>query len=192
MREAGLSGEELGVLDKALGIGEQMHKTEQVAFAATQGLYDPEKRDFVADGKPNMGFALKLVYGPEYEKLQANLTLEVSRLAKLADARTSLSVENATGGLLRAILLAASAMGMLLALTLLASFFIDLYVLQPIQKFANVAERIAAGEYKTRLAPSKAVFELNTAASVFNKMAAAVEEDMDIKHLVLHELDEAR
>ena len=192
MREAGFSAEELGVLDKALAIGEQMHKTEQIAFAATQGLYDPEKGDFVSDGKPNMGFALKLVYGPEYAKLQANLTLEVSRLAKLADARTSLSVQKATDGLLRAILLAATAMGMLLALTLLASFFIDRYVLQPIQKFANVADRIAAGDYKTRLAPSKAVAELNTAASVFNKMAAAIEEDMDIKHLVLLELDEAR
>ena len=192
MREAGFSAEELGILEKALAIGEQLHKSEQIAFAATQGLYDPEKGDFVSDGKPNMGFALKLVYGPEYAKLQANLTLEVSRLAKLADARTSLSVQQATDGLLRAIVLAATAMGMLLALTLLASFFIDRYVLKPIQRFAYVADRIAAGDYKTRLMPSKAVAELNTVASAFNKMAAAIEDDIKHRQEVLLELEEAR
>ena len=192
MREAGFAADELGVLDKAFAIGEQLHKTEQIAFAATQGLYDPEKGDFVSDGKPNMGFALKLVYGPVYEKLQANLTLEVSRLAKLADVRTTIGVQQATDRLLRAMLLAAAAMGMLLALALLASFFIDRYVLQPIQKFANVADRIATGDYKTRLPPSRAVAELNTAASVINKMAAAIEEDIKQRQAVLLELNEAR
>lgn len=192
MREAGFSVEELGVLDKALAIGEQLHKTEQIAFAATQGLYDPEKGDFVSDGKPNTGFALKLVHGPEYAGLQANLALEISRLAKLADTRTSTSVQKSTDRLLQAIVLAATAMGVLLALTLLASFFIDRYVLNPIQKFANVADRIATGDYKTRLAPSKAVTELHTVASAFNKMAAAIEEDMKHRQAVLHELEEAR
>lgn len=192
MREAGFSVEELGVLDKALAIGEQLHKTEQIAFAATQGLYDPEKGDFVSDGKPNTGFALKLVHGPEYAGLQANLALEISRLAKLADTRTSTSVQKSTDRLLQAIVLAATAMGVLLALTLLASFFIDRYVLNPIQKFANVADRIAAGDYKTRLEPSKAVAELNTVASAFNKMAAAIEEDIKQRQAVLLELEEAR
>ncbi len=192
MREAGFSAKELGVLEKALAIGEQLHKTEQIAFAATQGLYDPQKGDFVSDGKPNMGYALNLVYGPDYAKLQANLTLEVSRLAKLADARTSLGVQEATDGLWRASVLAATAMLMLLALALLASFFLDRYVLNPIQRFADVADRIAAGDYKTRLPPSKAVAELNIAASVFNKMAAAIEEDIKQRQAVLLELEEAR
>jgi two-component system sensor histidine kinase/response regulator len=192
MREAGFSSSELAVLDKALAISDQLHGTEQIAFAATQGLYDPEKGDFVSDGKPNMGFALKLVYGPEYAKLQANLTLEVSSLARLADKRTSLLVQESTDGLLRALVLAATAMGMLLALAFLASFFIIRYVLNPIKEFADVADRIATGDYKTRLAPSKAVAELNTVAAAVNKMAAAIEEDIKHRQAVLLELEEAR
>src|SRR5688572_25993047 len=43
MRQAGFSVDELGVLDKVLAISEELQKTEQIAFAATQGLYDPEK-----------------------------------------------------------------------------------------------------------------------------------------------------
>ena len=54
-------------VEKALALGEQLEKTEQIAFAATQGLYDPQKGDFVSDGKPNMGYALKLTKLPKGE-----------------------------------------------------------------------------------------------------------------------------
>lgn len=192
MREAGFSTEELAVLDRALAIGDQLQKTEQIAFAATQGLYDPDKGEFVSDGKPNIDFALRLVYGPEYARLQASLTSEVSRLAKLADARTSLSVQASTSRLLNAIVAAGTAMGMLLALALLASFFIERYVLSPMQKFAAVADRIATGDYQTRLVPSKAVAELGTLASAFNNMATAIEEDIKQRQAVMRELEEAR
>jgi two-component system, sensor histidine kinase and response regulator len=192
MREAGFPAEELGVLEKALAIGDELHKTEQIAFAATQGLYDPQTGDFVSDGKPNMGYALKLVYGPAYAKLQANLTLEVTRLAQLADARTSLLVRQATDGLWRASVLAASAMLMLLALALSVSLFLERYVLKPIQRFVHVADRIATGDYTTRLAPSRAVAELNTAASIFNKMAESIEGDIRHRQAVQLEVEEAR
>src|SRR5262249_22894700 len=192
MREAGFSAEELGVLEKALALSERLEKTEQIAFAATQGLYDQQKGEFVSDGKPNMAYALKLVYGADYAKLQANLTSEVSHLAKLADARTSLGVSEATDGLRRVIVLAAAAMGMLLALAFAASLFIERYVLGPIKRFAVVADRIATGDYNTRLAPSRSVAELNIAASVFNRMAASIEDDIKHRQAVQAELEEAR
>ena len=192
MREAGFSTAELAVLDRAVANSDQLHKTEQIAFAATQGLYDPDKGDFVSDGKPNMEFALKLVHGAEYAKHQANLTLEISRLARLADLRTSDSVRASTERLLQAIVLAAAAMGVLLALALVASLFIDRNVLNPIQRFAVVADRIAGGDYQTRLEPPKAVAELNTVASAFNNMAEAIEEDIRNRQRVQVELEEAR
>ena len=192
MREAGFASAELTVLDTALAVGEQLHKTEQVAFAATQGLYDIDRREFVSDGTPNIEFARKLVYGPEYTKLQANLTAEVTKLAGLADERTRLSVKHATDRLLRVIVLAAIAIGMLIALTALASLFVHKYVLNPIQEFAPVADRFAAGDYHTRLAPSNAVAELNTMAAAFNKMAAAIQEDVEHRKAVQRELEVAR
>ena len=192
MREAGFSSAELAALDKALAHSEALHKKEQIAFAATQGLFDTEKGDFVSDGKPNIEFANKLVHGPEYATLQANLNLEISRLARLADARTQASVQESTRGLLQAITLAASAMGALLVLTLLASFFIDRYVLSPIQTSATLVDRIASGEYQSRLEPSTAVVELNRLATAFNNMAAAIEEDIRQRQQVQTELEHAR
>jgi two-component system, sensor histidine kinase and response regulator len=192
MRDAGFPADELAILDEALAIGDRLEKIEQIAFAATQGLYDPAKAEFVSDGKPNTDFALKLVYGTEYGVLQARLNLAVSRLARLADARTGLAVRNATDRLLQAVLIAGAAISILLALALFASYFIDHFVLRPIQRFAAVADRIAGGDYQTRLSPSKAVAELTVVASAFNNMAASIEHDIRQRQVVLHELEEAR
>ena len=192
MRAAGFPSEELAVLDKALTISAQLHMQEQVAFAATQGLYDPEKGDFVSDGKPHIDFALKLVYGPAYTALQANLTLDVSRLAKLAEARTQAVAQEATDRLWQAIVLAFTAMGVLFAMALLASVFIHGYILNPIRKLAAIANRIATGDYQTRLEPSNAVAELHSVASAFNAMATAIEKDIGQRQSMLVEIEEAR
>ena len=192
MRQAGFADAELSVLDHALGISEQLHKTEQIAFAATQGLYDQDKGAFVSDGNPQTAFALKLLYGPEYAKLEAAMTAEVTKLARLADARTHASVKQSTDTLLDVILLAAAAIGMLLALALIGSFFIHKYVLNPLQAFAPVADRIATGDYKTRLEPLQAAAELATVASAFNKVAMSIEEDVEHRKAVQAQLEEAR
>ncbi|HET7135267.1 MAG TPA: ATP-binding protein, partial [Casimicrobiaceae bacterium] len=192
MRDAGFSAQELAALDDALAIGSKLERLEQIAFAATQGLYDPVKGDFVSDGKPNSEFALKVVYGPEYGELQARLNLAVSRLARLADERTSQGVQQATDHLLQAVLIAGAAITILLTLALLASYVIDRFVLRPIRGFAALADRIAHGDYRTRLAPSQAVAELDVVASAFNEMARSIESDIEQRQVVLRELENAR
>ena len=47
---------------------EALGRTEQIAFAATQGLYDPVRGDFVSDGRPDPAYAQKLLYSKEDRK----------------------------------------------------------------------------------------------------------------------------
>ena len=101
-------------------------------------------------------------------------------------------MQESTTRLLRAVVLAASAMGALLVLTLLASFFIHRYVLNPIQKNVALVNRMASGEYQSRLVPSRAVAELNILATGFNDMAAAIEEDIKRRQQAQAELEHAR
>ncbi len=192
MREAGASNEELAVLDKAIDTSDELHKSEQVAFAATQGLYDPEKNEFVTGGAPAPEFALKTVYGPEYAKLQASLVANVNKLTDMADARTSTAVQQATNHLWRAIMLACTAMVVLLLLTLAGSLFINKSVLRPIRRIAAGADRIAEGNYTTRVDAGKAVAELGTVAKAFNNMAASIQEDIRERIKVSQELQDAR
>jgi signal transduction histidine kinase/DNA-binding response OmpR family regulator/HPt (histidine-containing phosphotransfer) domain-containing protein len=192
MQEAGFSSEELASLRGALQISDELQQQDQIAFAATQGLYDPQTGEFVSDGKPDRDFALKLVYGADYARLQGRLSLELARLAKLADARTSRSLQTATRALLQAIGLAGFAMVVLLALGVLVSLFINRYLLRPIHTFAGLADRIAAGEYETRLVLPHSIAELNTMAAAFNNMATAVESDIAQRQEAQRELEQAR
>ncbi|HUP93616.1 MAG TPA: response regulator [Burkholderiales bacterium] len=192
MKEAGASDEELKVLDQAIDTSDTQHKLQQIGFAAMQGLYDPEKNEFVTGGAPHPEFALKTLYGSEYEKLQAGLMADVNRLTDMADARTGLTVQRATEHLWRAIVLACAAMIVLLLLTIAGSLFINKSVLRPIRRIAAGADRIAEGNYAARVKPGKAVVELNTVANAFNNMASAIEEDIQQRTKASQELQEAR
>lgn len=192
MREAGASPAELKVLDEAIDTSDALHKSEQVAFAATQGLYDPQRSEFVTGGAPHPEFALQTVYGPAYARLQTSLMADVERLAHMADERTHLAVEKATDRLQQAIVIACTAMSVLLILTLLGSAFIGRLVLKPIRRLAASADRIAQGDYTARVENGRAVAELNTVAAAFNNMAAAVEEDIRDRTKVSQELQDAR
>jgi signal transduction histidine kinase/CheY-like chemotaxis protein len=192
MREAGASDEELKVLDKAIDTSDALHKTEQIAFAATQGLYDPDRSEFVTGGTPHPEFALSTLYGPEYAKLQASLMSNVERLAEMADARTNLAVEKATDRLEQAIVIACIAMSVLLILTLLGSAYIGKLVLKPIRRLAASADRIANGNYAARVQKGRAVAELHTVGTAFNNMASAIEQDIADRTKVSEELQDAR
>ena len=192
MRAAGASPEELKVLDSAIDTSDDLHKTEQIAFAATQGLYDPQKNEFVTAGEPAPAFALQTVYSPDYEKMQASLVADVEKLSDMADDRTNLAVQSATADLWRAIVLACTAMVVLLLLTVAGSLFINKYVLRPIRRFALGAERIGYRNYSTRLDIGKAVAELLTVSASFNNMAASIEEDIRNRTRVSEELQDAR
>src|SRR5688572_18099465 len=174
LKVAGASDQELITLDKAIDTSDKQHKLQQIAFAAIQGLYDPKTNEFVTGGEPHPEFAMKTLYGPEYEKLQAGLMSDVNGLSDMVDARTAATVEKATDHLWRAIVLACAAMVVLLLLTVAGSLFINRSVLRPIRGIAAGADEIAQGIYTSRVSPGNAVAELRSVAHAFNNMAAAI------------------
>ncbi|HYC46356.1 MAG TPA: response regulator [Burkholderiales bacterium] len=192
LKEAGASEAELRTLDKAIDTSDTQHKLQQIAFAAMQGLYDPAKNEFVTSGDPHPEFAMKTLYGPEYEKLQAGLMSDVNGLTDMVDARTAATVQRATDDLWRAIVLASVAMVVLLLLTVAGSLFINMSVLRPIRRIAASANRIAAGDYAARVEPGNAVAELKTVAGAFNNMAIAIEQDIQDRIKTSQELEDAR
>ncbi|MEK7737227.1 MAG: hybrid sensor histidine kinase/response regulator, partial [Pseudomonadota bacterium] len=120
MKLLGFSAEELLGLAKILAATEAMTKIEQVAFAATQGLYDPVKKDFVSDGPPHLDFANKLVHGDEYNALRADLSAAVESLVSLADRRTGEEVMQAAHSLQRWIFFSLGNMAVALVMGMVA------------------------------------------------------------------------
>ena len=67
----GFDAAEQALLQRLFSISEQMKEIEQVAFAATQGLYDPVKGEMVSEAEPQHAFANQLLHESRYLQLRA-------------------------------------------------------------------------------------------------------------------------
>ena len=86
MKSQGFSDAELLALKRVLDATAAMNKIEQKAFAATQGLYDPDTEEFVSDGTPRLDFAGQLVHSETYNTLKADLSTAVDGLVSMTAA----------------------------------------------------------------------------------------------------------
>src|SRR5436309_643185 len=192
MKSRGFSDDELLALKRVLDATAEMNKIEQIAFAATQGLYNPETREFVSDGQPRLDFASKLVNSDDYSLLKADLSTAVDALVTMTDHRTSAEVAVAGAKVERSILLSLLSMGATIVMVLMAFRVIRRQVLVPIHRLGKGADLLAAGDYATRMGALRGVDELTALGRTFDSMAQAIEDDIGRRHVVQKELETAR
>ncbi|MGI9026204.1 MAG: histidine kinase dimerization/phospho-acceptor domain-containing protein, partial [Burkholderiaceae bacterium] len=192
MKSEGFSGDELVALRHVLDATAEMNKVEQIAFAATQGLYNPETREFVSDGSPRLDFATTLVYSNAYSLLKSDLSHAVDDLVTRTDRRTRADVAAAETWLERWILLSLISMAATIAMVLLGLRVIRRQVLVPIQQLGNAAALLAGGKYATRTGQLSGVDELKAFGQTVDSMAQAIEDDIDRRHSTQKELEAAK
>ena len=151
MKSQGFSEDELLALKRVLDATAAMNGIEQIAFAATQGLYDPQSKEFVSDGQPRLDFASKLVNSDVYNALKADLSTAVDGLVTMTDRRTSAEVAAAGRKVERSILLSLISMGATIVMVVLALRVTRQQVLVPIHRLGKGADLLAAGDYATRM-----------------------------------------
>ncbi|MBF0262203.1 MAG: response regulator [Magnetococcales bacterium] len=192
MRSVGFIDQELEGMQEVVRATEAMNQIEQVAFAATQGLYDPVSETFVSDGTPHLDFASKLVHSQTYNLLKSNLSEAVERLTRMVDARTAVEVASATSRLDHVIHRAILLWIVTLTIIVVSYRMIRNQVLRPIALLDNAAQRMAAGDYQVRAALSHGVEELRSLGQTLDHMARSIHDDIHARILVQKELEEAR
>jgi signal transduction histidine kinase/DNA-binding response OmpR family regulator/HPt (histidine-containing phosphotransfer) domain-containing protein len=192
MRSVGFGTREFEGLNQVLGAMAAMSKVEQIAFAATQGLYDPEQGDFVSDGKPNLAYASQLVHGGDYNRMKSELTGAVERLSGMVVQRTDAEVASATAELDRLIMQSLAGLIGTFVLVVVGYQVVRRHVLQPIARLDSTADRLAGGDYGTRTGGVEGVEELVSLGATLDGMARSIEDDIDARIVVQHELEDAR
>ncbi|HIV69505.1 MAG TPA: response regulator [Candidatus Aquabacterium excrementipullorum] len=193
MKALNLSAEELASLQRVLDATERLKKTEQVAFAATQGLYDAERHAFVSEGEPNLVYATQLVYSRAYEQDGADLTRAIADLTQRADARTEAAVREASTRVSRFIGMAVAVDLLLLPVMAGALMVIRRRVLRPIDALSRQARAFAAGNYAQRSTLRKdAVREMYALSATMDTMAQSIQDDLAARAQVQAALQEAR
>ncbi|HEY0664925.1 MAG TPA: response regulator, partial [Gallionella sp.] len=197
MEQLNFSEREFAALQRILSATEALNQVEQIAFAATQGLYDTTANRFVSDGKPDLRYASKLVHGNDYNRLKAELSRAANDLRKITDERTQSAVAKANYFLQLLIGISLILMALTIALVLTVVYLMRSRVLRPIQALKTVAAQVAEGNYDVRAnttAPGKSrgVDELVVLGSTFNIMAQSIKDDINRRQSILTELNRAR
>jgi len=192
MKSQGFGPQELAALEQVFGATAAMNKVEQSAFAATQGLYNPQTGEFVSDGQPRLDFASQLVHSADYNALKANQSRAVSDFVNTTDRRTRAQVADADRALERWILLSLISMAATIVLTVLALHVIRRNVLLPIHRLGLSADRLAVGDYATRTGALSGFDELTALGRTVDAMAQSIEGDIAQRRHVQRELERAR
>ena len=188
----GFDAGEQAVVGRIQLITERMKETEQIAFAATQGLYDRETNEFVSEAEPQREFASQLLHQSLYLGLRADLALAVEELASLVDQRTANELEQASDRL------RAWIFGELLALllsgaVLLGSYrYLERHLLDPLTALHEAAQALAGKSFGQRIGDVHGVEEVQSLATTLDGMAAAIEAELRQRETTESELYEAR
>ena len=183
---------ELALVRQIHQITEQMKQTEQIAFAATQGLYDPEKREFVSEAEPQREFASQLLHQPPYLRLRADLAVAVEALSAMVDERTSKNLANVAQSLRNWII---SAIFLLLgtcAVLVVSYRYLHKHLLDPLSMLHRTARALSAKSYGERVGDVHGVAEVQALAITIDGMAAAIEADLEQREVAEHALRQAR
>ncbi len=192
MRSLGFNQTELAALDRAFKATEALKQIEQIAFAATQGLYDPVTREFISDGQPNQAFAREVITSRDYNHRRLRLSEAIETLMELVDQRTNDELLRARARLQDWIL--ASILGLVVMALLIGVEIrvLSRHVLRPVQQLRAVAGRLAEGHYEARIGHPDGVEELAVLGGILDDMARAIAADIDQRETVRQELESAR
>ncbi len=193
MRDLDFSVDEFNAINQILKATELLKKTEQVAFAATQGLYDRKRQAYVSEGEPDLAYASELVHGPAYEAQAAVLSQAVSALSVATDRRTEQARASASNLLERYILFAIGINLAVLPALFWALNMIRSRLLNPVSRLSRVAHELADGDYGARANDRQDwLREIDTLGVTLNAMAHAVQAELDQRERVEVQLREAR
>ncbi len=183
---------ERGALEEVLDRAEALRYMEQTAFAASQGYYDPDVQMLAQDGLPHPEMAVQLIYGADYQALQASLSRHLSELRLLVDRRTSAEVADARSRLHVWIIISMLDMILSAALVIFGMRTLRQQVLTPLASMCALTDELARGRYDVRMSGTEGVPEVQALQQTFNSMAASIEHDIREREAFEAELREAR
>ncbi|MBK6714001.1 MAG: response regulator [Burkholderiales bacterium] len=184
---------EVQALQQVLAATDALKRTEQIAFAATQGMYDVQRSEFTSDVPPQREFAHAQVYSREYELLSARLVDAVAHLGRLTDQRTAAQVHD-TAARLESFVDAAQAVDLaMVVLVAVALVVVQGRVLRPINRLAEAARRYAQGDYTARSGlEGRHMDEVQALGQALDRMAGSIGSDIAMRDRHAQELRAAR
>ncbi|MFN4326597.1 MAG: response regulator [Azonexus sp.] len=188
----GFDAAEQALLSRVFRLSDDMKEVEQIAFAATQGLYDPVKGEMVSETEPHPEFAGRLLHESRYLKLRADLAIAVAELSAQVDRRTRDSLVKAGDKLQRWIVIALAFLIGAIAVLVFGYYYLRRHLLAPLTAMHRTAIALAGKSFGERIGDVQGVEEVHALANTIDSMASAIERDLEQREAAQCALREAR
>ena len=192
MFSLGFQAQELAALDGVFAATEALKALEQIAFAATQGLYDQKTQTFVSDGQPDREFARQLISGRDYNQRRLRLSETIDVLLARVDQRTNAELQQVRARLQDWILASILGLIVMTVVILIEIHVLSRHVLLPVRQLRLIAGRLAEGQYNARVGQVRGVEELTMLGTILDNMARAIASDIGRHEAIQLELETAR
>jgi signal transduction histidine kinase/ActR/RegA family two-component response regulator len=197
MQELGFGAEEFAGLTHVMATTDALRQIEKQAFDKAQGLAADGSG---YEGAPHPAQAGALLYGGQYNRLQAELAQAGAALAASTERRTRAAVQAAQDQLHWLIEATLACLLASVALVLLASRVMQHQVLRPLRSLSCAATALAGGDYATRVGAAAGgaldhrfgAQELLALGRTFNAMAQSIELDLHQRAAAQQALEQAR
>ena len=178
MLAAGFTNAEFDKLNEAQNRSDTLVRLENVAMNAVQGRFLDVNGDFTREAPPDRDLAISQVYGEKYHNAKANIMEPIREFMHMIEQRTHAQVAalNDTEQMLKVIDITAAII--LLLSTIVSVVLIRSRLLRPIERLAEVADHVSAGDMKVR-SNLRGTDEIGQFGQTFDSMITSVNQHLD-------------
>ncbi|WP_370261148.1 ATP-binding protein [Limnobacter sp.] len=164
---------------QVLTLSRQLRQREQIIFALTQGLYDPEENRFVSEAPVRDDLAIQMLFSEEHLGLSNAIRAQIQSRIGWVEAGYQTALEQQTQ-IIETTAQMDFYVGLLItALVLLGLAVIQRYVLKPLHELNNISKQIAKGHYDLAMPRPRYINEIINLVRGFQLMIGAFRRELE-------------
>lgn len=166
-------------VENILGLSKRLREREQIVFALTQGLYDPDAGKYVSEAPVRDDLAIQMLFSEEYLGMSNAIRAEIQGRIRAVELGFQ-TVIAAQANNIKATANFDLYLGLLVTLmALLGLAVLQRFVVTPLRELNKVSKQIAQGNYSVTLPNPRFVTEMSNLVKGFALMIGSFKRELE-------------
>jgi len=174
-----VNGDVKASVDNILGLSKRLREREQIVFALTQGLYDPETSKYVSEAPVRDDLAIQMLFSEEYLGMSNAIRAEIQGRIRAVELGYQTVIAEQTYNI-KSTANFDLYLGLLVTLmALLGLAVLQRFVVAPLRELNKVSKQIAQGNYSVSLPNPRFVTEMANLVKGFALMIGSFKRELE-------------
>ena len=159
--------------------GQKLQKREQIIFALTQGLYDPEAQEFASDAPVRKDLAIQMLFSKEHLALSNQIVASIREEVREVDMNFGKALTVLSEKITQSTLLSLAASGVVTMMLFVGLGILRRYVVQPLNDLDQMNQKINQGQFDVEVPKARFVTEVVTLVKGIERMLGAFSRELE-------------